>query len=215
MKNLFIKHIKTKKALTITEAGHLLETNAVSVPIDTLNWKEFGYKPKLSFRIAHVGNEIWLKYYVNEKYLLAQETHTNGAVYKDSCVEFFVSFDGSNYYNFEFSCIGTRHLAFGPGRGNRTLLDPKIAEQIEIESSLGNQPFEERSGNFEWEMMIRIPVSCFEFSKLKSFTGLKATANFYKCGDATSEPHYVTWNPVGTDQPDYHRPEFFGKVEFE
>jgi hypothetical protein len=28
-------------------------------------------------------------------------------------------------------------------------------------------------------------------------------------------PHFVTWNPVGTTQPDYHRPEYFGKIEFE
>jgi hypothetical protein len=215
MKNLFIRHINIQKPVSISEAGHLLETSAVSHPIDTLNWKEFAYKPKLSFRIAHVGNEIWLKYYVTEKYILARETFTNGAVYKDSCVEFFVSFDGTNYYNFEFSCIGTRHLAFGPGRGNRILLDPKVVEQIEIESSLGNQPFEEKVGNFEWEMMIRIPVICFTTSNIKSLNGLKATANFYKCGDATSEPHYVTWNPVGTENPDYHRSEFFGKAEFE
>lgn len=215
MNNLFIKQIKIQKPVTIDEAGHLLETNAVSVPIDTLNWKEFSYKPKLSFRIAHSGDEIWLKYYVTEKYILARETRTNGDVYKDSCVEFFVSVDGTNYYNFEFSCIGTRHLAFGPGRGNRTLLDPKIVEQIEIKSSLGNQPFDEKAGNFEWEMMIRIPIICFDFNKLKSLKGLKATANFYKCGDTTSEPHYVTWNPIGTEHPDYHRPEFFGKAEFE
>jgi hypothetical protein len=64
-------------------------------------------------------------------------------------------------------------------------------------------------------MMIRIPLSCFQYSKITSLNGLKATANFYKCGDGTPEPHFVTWNPVGTENPDYHRPEFFGKVLFE
>jgi len=29
-----------------------------------------------------------------------------------------------------------------------------------------------------------------------------------------SNPHYVTWNPVGTEQPDYHRPEYFGELKF-
>ena len=39
-------------------------------------------------------------------------------------------------------------------------------------------------------------------------------ANFYKCGDMLSVPHYVTWNPVGTPKPDYHRPEYFGELKF-
>ncbi len=215
MKELFIKNLTTNKAALLKEAEHILETQTVNNQIDILNWKEFSYLPKVSFRIGHCGNEIWLKYYVAEKYVLAQETRTNGDVYKDSCVEFFISVDGVNYYNFEFSCIGTIHLAHGPGRGNRKPVDPGIIKKIEIESTLGKQPFAEKKGNFEWEMVIRIPVEILAFDNLKSFKGLKATANFYKCGDETSEPHFVTWNPVKTENPDYHRPEYFGKVLFE
>ena len=87
--------------------------------------------------------------------------------------------------------------------------------KIERVSTLGNQPFEEKSGNFDWEIMIRIPVEVLTYSKIKSLSGLKGTANFYKCGDETSIPHYVTWNPVKTKEPDYHRPEFFGQIQFE
>jgi len=215
MKELFIKQINPAKTVSLKEAGHLLETQTVTNQIDTINWPTYSYKPKLSFRIGHIGKEIWLKYYVTEKYILAQETRTNGEVYKDSTVEFFISVDGTNYYNFEFSCIGTIHLAYGPGRGNRNFVDPEIIKKINIESSLGNQPFKEKTGNFEWEMMIRIPVESFAFDKIKSLNGLKAKANFYKCGDETTEPHFVTWNPIGTENPDYHCPEYFGKVLFE
>ena len=215
MKELFIKQIKPAKSVNLKEAGHLLETQTVTNQIDTLNWAAYNYKPKLNFRIGHTGKEIWLKYYVTEKYILAQETRINGSVYKDSCVEFFVSVDGKNYYNLEINCIGTIHLAHGPGRNDRKFVDPEIIKKIEVESSLGNQPFEEKTGNFDWEMMVRIPVQSFAFDKIKSLNGLKATANFYKCGDETSEPHFVTWNPIGTENPDYHRPEFFGKVLFE
>ncbi len=215
MKELFIKQITPVKSVKLKEAGHLLETQTVTNQIDTINWPAYSYKPKLSFRIGHIDKEIWLKYYVTEKNILAKETRINGEVYKDSTVEFFISVDGLNYYNFEFSCIGITHLAHGPGRGNRNFVDPEIVKKIEIESSLGNKPFEEKSGNFEWEMMIRIPVECFAFDKIKTLSGLKATANFYKCGDETSEPHFVTWNPIGTENPDYHCPQYFGKVQFE
>ena len=216
MKNLFIKKLKPGKAYSLNEAAHLLETKTVSNSIDILNWaKAYPYKPDLKFRIGHVGNEIWLKYYVREKNILAQETRTNGDVYKDSTVEFFLSFDQENSYHFEFNCIGTIHIGYGPGRENRTPVTPEIAEKIDIESSLGNQPFAEKSGDFEWEMMIRIPLVCFEFDTIKKLDGLKARANFYKCGDETSDPHFVSWNPIKTENPDYHCPQFFGAVEFE
>lgn len=215
MKELIINRIKQQNQVDFAEADHLLETQTVTHSIETLNWKAFSYKPKINFRIAHTKNEIWLKYYVREKYILALETLTNGDVYKDSTVEFFISFDNVNYYNFEFNCIGTIHIGYGPGKGNRTPIKPATAEKIKIKSSLGNQPFEEKAGDFEWEMMIRIPVECFAFDKIKSLNELKATANFYKCGDETSKPHFVTWNPIKTESPNYHQPEYFGKIQFE
>jgi hypothetical protein len=214
MSQLFIKEFKTKKPVTLSDAMNLLETQTVMNTIKILNWKDFGYLPKVNFRIGHSENEIWLKYYVNEKNLRAIETKTNGNIYKDSCVEFFISPGEENYYNFEFSCIGTTHLAWGPGRHNRKFVDPVIIKKLEIESSLGDQPFGEKTGNFNWELMIRIPLECFAFSNLSTFKGLKAKANFFKCGDETLEPHFVTWNPVKTTSPDYHRPEFFGEVLF-
>ena len=215
MKELFIKKLKPSKKMTLQEVGHLLDTQTVANPIDALNWKDYSYKPKVLFRIGHTENEICLKYEVDEKHILAQETRTNGEVYKDSTCEFFISVDGRNYYNFEFSCIGTIHLAHGPGRGNRTFVPEELIKKIRIESTLGTQPFAEKTGNFHWELVVCIPAEVFRFDSIKSFNGLKATANFYKCGDGTATPHYITWNPVETSQPDYHRPEYFGKVIFE
>lgn len=215
MNELFIKQLMPQGRVSISEAAQLLERKTTTNYIHEINWKSHPYRPLVKFRIGHVSNQIWLKFYVQEKHILAQETSTNGDVYKDSCDEFFISFDKTNYYNFEFNCIGTRHVGYGPGLGNRTPVPVNLVEKIQVESSLGTQPFAEKTGNFEWEMMIRIPLESLAFSNIQSLNGLIATANFYKCGDETREPHFVTWNPVGTVSPDYHRPEFFGKVEFE
>ena len=215
MNQLFIKKIGDSKKDSFAEAEHLLENQAVVHSIETINWKDFSYKPKVLFRIGHTGDEIWLKYYVHENHVRAMETRTNGEVYKDSTVEFFISHDNVNYYNFEFSCIGTIHLAWGSGRHNRKFVEPSIVEKIAIKSSLGNEPFSNKSGDFEWEIMIRIPLEAFAYSQLNSFNHLKASANFYKCGEETAITHYVTWNPIKTENPDYHRPEYFGKIEFE
>ena len=215
MNELFIKKINPKKEVSFVEAEHLLELKAVSNPINTINWNSFAYVPQVNFRIAHLNNNILLKFYVIEKAILAQETQINGSVYKDSCVEFFISLDGKNYYNFEFNCIGTIHLAYGSGRKNRKFVSPEIIKNIEIKSTLGNRAFKEKKGSFEWEMMIRIPIKSFSFDSIKTFNKLKATANLYKCGDDTSDPHYLSWNPIKTENPDFHRPEYFGEVLFE
>jgi hypothetical protein len=215
MQKLTIKEIKYKYPVNLDIAEKLLEEHTVTNPIKILNWKEFNYLPEVNFRIGYSDNEIWLKYYVKEKHLRAVETRTNGDVYKDNCVEFFLSLDRKNYYNFEFNCIGTIHLGWGTGRHNRTFVDPSIIDKMEVRSSLGNRVITERSGNFEWEIMIRIPLVCLAFTNLRTYKGMKAKGNFYKCGDETKVPHFVTWIPVKTENPDYHRPEFFGDLFFE
>ena len=35
---------------------------------------------------------------------------------------------------------------------------------------------------------------------------------FNKCAEATSQPHYLSWAPIKTPAPDFHRPEFFGDI---
>lgn len=214
MNQLFIERFETDKKLSLKEAEEMLETQSDLIRINLLNWKNYPVLPEVKFRIGHTGNSILIKFYIAENYILAHETSINGKVHKDSCLEFFISFDRVNYYNFESNCIGVVHMGYGSGRGNREYIKHELLERIEIVSSLGNKPFDEEKGQFSWEMLVQIPIECFNFESFKTFTELNATANFYKCCDDCSEPHFVTWNPVLTEEPDFHKPEFFGTVIF-
>ncbi|MCF0164164.1 MAG: hypothetical protein HUJ92_02685, partial [Bacteroidales bacterium] len=49
----------------------------------------------------------------------------------------------------------------------------------------------------------------------KSLKGAQMTANFYKCGDDTAVPHFLSWNPIPIEKPSFHRPDHFGKIIFE
>ena len=212
---MVINEINYKGSIDLDTAEKLLENSTDIQTISTLNWSEYSYKPDVKFRIAYCQDQIWLKYYVTEENILAKETKINGNVYKDSCVEFFISPDQNDtYYNFEFNCIGTPHVGYGQKGVSKSLIAPEIVKLIKVKSSLGNQPFEEKTGGYQWEMMIIIPKECLANDKDIVLKGLKANANFYKCGDDTSKPHFVTWNPVGTENPDYHQPAFFGEVFF-
>ncbi len=217
MQTLTIKNLKlANPGEKNSEVEKILEKQCEPVSVDQINWAGFSYRPEVKFRIAHLGDQILLKFYIREKNILAQTSTVNGDVYKDSCVEFFISPLGDkNYYNFEFNCIGTPHVGYGNGRHNRQPLPIEIIKGITTQSSLGLEPFAERQGDFSWELFVRIPVTCFIHENIEKLDGLSSSGNFYKCGDELAEPHFVTWNPVKTENPDYHRPEFFGKLRFE
>ena len=85
---------------------------------------------------------------------------------------------------------------------------------VKAKGSLGSVPFTEREAEGPWTLEIEIPAKALWHSGIESFAGLSSRANFYKCGDGLTVPHYITWAPIDTPRPDYHRPEFFAPVTF-
>jgi len=184
--------------------------------IACVNWPgEYPAKPKVSFKMAHNGTHLFLQYFVEEDEVLAKTEEDNGPVWTDSCVEFFISFGNSYYYNAEFSCIGKALLAYRPGRDNAVHANAAIMNSIKRYSSLGTKTFDKKQGDYKWNLLVVIPVSAYWESGLKSFSGVKARANFYKCGDDLTVPHYLSWNPILTEKPNFHVPKYFGEIEFE
>lgn len=183
--------------------------------IDVLNWKDYNYKPDVSLSIAYSDDELLMKYYVTENFFKAEKTESNQMVCEDSCVEFFVSPTNDGlYYNLEFNGIGTCLLGTGTGRADSTRANPEIILKIRRLTSLGDKPIKETEGHHSWTITIAIPFEVFFHHKIEDLKGKTFRANFYKCGDMLKIPHYVTWNPVGTENPDYHQPKYFGSLKF-
>jgi hypothetical protein len=170
----------------------------------------------VSFDIEHDGKNIYLTYYVKEPQVRAVNTMFNSPVWEDSCVEFFFSLKGdeSNYYNFEINAIGTVLGAYGKDRNERTWLPSAKLEKIETKPSLGRDPFDLVDAPTDWNLWVRIPIEVLAFSKITDISGADGYANFYKCGDKLKEPHYLSWNPVLSPQPDFHLPRYFGHISF-
>ncbi|MFA6129070.1 MAG: carbohydrate-binding family 9-like protein [Bacteroidales bacterium] len=184
--------------------------------IDCMNWPGYVNQPRVRFNIGYSEKEIYIKYYVHEQYVMAKKHKSNESVCEDSCVEFFVSPDSDGiYYNFEFNPIGTCLLGKGTGRVDSKKVDPEFIAKVRRLGTLGTEPFNERTGDQSWELTVAIPVEAFAGKDIKSLTGKVFKANFYKCGDKLTQPHYLTWNPVGTPTPDYHQPRYFGTLKFE
>jgi hypothetical protein len=199
----------------LEEISSRLDDQKGRLMIDTMNWKGYTYKPDVALSIAYSDHEIFLKYYITENYFKAEKTITNEMVCEDSCVEFFVSpEDDGIYYNMEFNAIGTCLLGTGTGRTDSKRVRPDIISKIRRLTTAGTKPVLEKEGEYAWTITIAIPFEVFFHHKVKDLKGKIFRANFYKCGDKLTVPHYVTWNPVGTENPDYHQPEHFGLLKF-
>lgn len=185
-------------------------------PIQQVNWAAYPYRPVAAFRIAHTENEVLLHFKVTEASVRARYGTDNGSVWTDSCVEFFSIPAGDDiYYNIECNCAGTLLIGAGAFREGRERASEAVTSQVRRWASLGRAPFEERLETTSWEVALIIPYSVFFKHHIRSLDGKVVRANFYKCGDELQTPHFLSWQPIVADKPDFHRPDFFGTLEFE
>jgi len=213
MKSLSIPLIPETDNLPLKRAMNILEEQGAKISVESVNWpQQFGYKPLTSVWIAHSKEAIYILFQVHENCLRACQTKDNQPVNEDSCVEFFVKrTDSDYYYNFEFNCIGVCKAAkHFKDRVHSKEFSSEQLHKIGRWPSLGNRAFKEMGGMFTWELCVNIPFSLIDVET--SYLPEKLLGNFYKCADATEQPHYISWNPVLTERPDFHRPEFFGEL---
>ncbi|WP_439185408.1 carbohydrate-binding family 9-like protein [Carboxylicivirga taeanensis] len=204
MKKLSIKPIRIA-------SGQVLFPDAVN-SIDCDNW-DYKVDVKVNFGIAYDADNLYLKYKVYELHPKAVCTEINGPVWEDSCVEFFIAFKDEEYYNFEFNCIGTQLVGLGVNNKDRKWLDKSLVEKIQTKSSLGTEPIDITDTPTTWEMKIIIPKIIFGDDLSQFEAGQTLKANFYKCGDKQNEMHFLSWNPISHDTPNFHLPGFFGSLE--
>ena len=206
--------------------GELSGRNRWLLLADAIDWDQFeksyselfapGGKTAISARIALGCRIIQLHYRVSEQSVAAVAANDNGNVWEDSCVEFFSMPGGDGiYYNVECNCAGTLLIGAGVNREDRELAPPQMFDNVLRWASLGREPFAERMEHTTWEVALVLPVEVYCKHRVDSFGGCTMAANFFKCGDRLSRPHFLSWNPVFTPSPDFHRPECFGRLHFE
>ncbi|MGQ1784546.1 MULTISPECIES: carbohydrate-binding family 9-like protein [unclassified Saccharicrinis] len=181
--------------------------------IENNNWN-YASDVRVGFNIGYDSGNIYLKFFVEESNTKAVYRAFNEPVYEDSCVEFFISLDGENYYNLEFNCIGNILGGYGSERNNREVIPASVLQQIVTKPSLGSNRIEIIDRKTDWTLGVKIPISVFIHDKIEKLNGVQASCNFYKCGDKQVFPHYLSWNPITARKPDFHLPQFFGEIIF-
>ncbi len=196
----------------IDRAFGLTEPQAVAC----CNWpQEYPYAPRVTFRMFHTGTRLYVRFEVEEECTMAAVAEDQGPVWTDSCCELFLAPDDGGYYNFETNCIGTMLLAFRRERNDPRYAPPEVMRSVTRTTTLPRTPFAERRGASAWSLTLRIPPSALFLHGVTRWDGFRGRMNCYKCGDALSRPHFLSWSPVTAPQPDFHRPEQFAGVRFD
>ena len=184
------------------------------ISVNTFPWS-CEYQPETEATLSIVRNDsdqiIALQVYMrtNEWPLRAHITDENGPVHTDSCMEFFLMptpHISSKYTNIEINPLGATKFGIGEGRGSRQNLDlGNYRTNLNIESKISPAG---------WELSYVIPLEILKqnFGEFELLPGYEMRANFYKCGDNTIHPHYGCWSEIDLPAPDFHCPNFFGRI---
>lgn len=177
------------------------------------------HRPKTEIKLCCDSQCIHFISRVQDKYVRAVNENTPEKVCHDSCVEFFFSPSrnvSKGYFNIEMNCGGTILVNFQTAPGHNVIDLRNSRDKFEIYHSMPVRVEPEVTEPTVWTV-----AYCFPFELLQDYRplvkpekGCQWRANFYKCGDHTSHPHWLTWNRIECDYPDFHRPESFGILDF-
>jgi hypothetical protein len=176
--------------------------------------------PEVDIRLAYDDKALYLIFRVLDRFVCARKQNYQDPVCEDSCVEFFFT-PGEDrsmgYFNLEVNCGGT---AFFHHQKGREIEDVPVSiaddNKVQIAHSAPKNIDPEVSESTNWVVEYSLP-----FTILGNYTPLTIPApgviwyaNFYKCADESTHPHWLTWNRVNLPRPDFHQPEFFGRLVF-
>lgn len=189
----------------VIEKGEQLE-QLTPFHVDNLLWgtekspKTYGY-------IGFVeGDGFYLKMICEENNPLRNYTKDRDPVCNDSAMEAFFLIPTENekqiYVNFEVNANGAMLAQYGEGRANREFLDDSMYEAI---------PRCARIEEDFWTVELKISLELLEkiYGPVHLEKGSVFYCNFYKISETKEIEHYAAYHPVGTETPDFHRPDYF------
>lgn len=216
MNNLIIPKQNISQYETVFDKIKLLNEAGLHLAIDKINWpKDFSKLLQVTVHIAHDNKRIYLYYQVEGEKLRVVNTKDFMSVWEDSCVEFFMQRKGEKTYrNFEFNAHGVLLASKRESKESAEQLTEALMSTIERFTTI-HHTYKAGLQRSNWTLYAEIPKEALGFTADEKLSQQIIGANFYKCGDETDEPHYISWNPIDTPTPNFHVPQFFGELIFE
>jgi hypothetical protein len=188
--------------------------------IDVYPWGDEGFRPKAQFRLQYSPKSLQVIFRVQDRYVRSIVRSYGGPVWRDACVEFLFSpsADASTgYFNVETNCGGIALVAHQRARDvNREIIDGREVRRLSVAHTMPAFVEPEMTSPVDWVLAYCLPYNLLaaRSSMLHPRPGVEWRANFYKCAEHNSHPHWGCWSPIVAAKPEYHLPEYFGTLEF-
>lgn len=162
-------------------------------------------------QLCYSDDAFYVRMWAQEEHIRAEypESDLLANTYEDSCLEFFIApvTGDVRYLNLEFNPNCAVGVQIGTTKTDRTRL-------VRTDNLFNAVSTRTEDG---WEI-----TYCVPFDFIRSFypeffveSGMQLRGNFYKCGNLTDQKHYLSWNAIESDTPNFHKPECFGVLKLE
>jgi len=196
--------------------------NVLPLSVDCFRPEGGDHRPLTQCKLLFDDHTIFGIFRVEDQFIRSVHVGFQADVWKDSCVEAFIQpKDCPGYFNFEFNCGGALLASYvtdpvrKDGRLKRyTPLLPGEGKQVRRFASLAARVEPEIETPLVWYLEFAIPLAVLEkyAGPVGEIKGQVWRANFYKCANETSHPHWASWAPLAARN--FHDPASFGQIAF-
>ncbi|HIJ73264.1 MAG TPA: carbohydrate-binding family 9-like protein [Candidatus Hydrogenedentes bacterium] len=197
---------------------------ADTLSVDNARPESSDHHPTTRAKLLYDADCLYVLFDVADRYVRCTHTRYQDPVCQDSCVEFFVRpKPDKGYFNFEVNCGGTLLLYYiedptptAQGFAKFAQVSPELGRRIPIYHSMPDVVDPEIPAPTAWRIEYAIPLELLEHyvGTLGNLPGQQWRANFYKCADLSSHPHWISWAPFAGEL-NFHQPEYFSPIRFE
>lgn len=205
--------------ITIPLAKQGKTTEPLKVKLENYQWTCL-VKPQTEASLLMTEQGLHVKFEVQESSPLTTskvQQEPMLMVCQDSAVELFLAFsDLENdqnfkpalehcmYTNIEINSAGICYAKYGHSRKNRTAFSPEQIASLQIKTTIQDN---------KWSCELIVPRSLVkEMAGYDAFDGIFAL-NLYKISESKEVEHYISFNRIEVDKPNFHLPEFFALAQ--
>ncbi len=199
------------KTYTVQRISGAPDWSAIeSLYVDTHLWVPSD-EISMTAQVCYDADALYMHMCAVEPHIRAEYDAPLSMVCEDSCMEIFFGPDPEDdrYLNFEINPNCATFIGLSSCREDNVRLCPENEDDL-----FQKKAWRTADG---WEVTYQIPVSFLRvlFPGYALESGTVIRANFYKCGEKTKTPHFLSWNPVVHPTPEFHRSCDFGMMILE
>ncbi len=181
-------------------------------------WWTEGKKEQTVAKLLWDDENLYVSFVCEDAYIWAEYTQRDDPVSRDDCVEVFTAPDPDrprSYFNIEMNVLGIFLDQFHPEGPGVPVKEEWNGEDIRIATSIVGTLNDDSDTDEYWILEVAIPFRNFAGAAKHAppVPGDVWRLGLNRCGGKTN-PQYSQWSASGTEEPQFHSPNDFGRVTF-